>query len=170
MTPQKGDFHILTEAEEALVRRRLARGDDPSSIRLPKSEPIKAIDLASGPSWTVLSIELPWPPRELWPNVGRKTHWAARGRVAKAYREQVYLIAHEVTTDLWMATKATLTVQAYHDHEGRRPDADGVLSAIKAGVDGMVDAGLFADDDHLTFIVKPSVLDTRKRIEVEIRW
>lgn len=115
----------------------------------------------TGPSGRVrvrVRVRLPYPPAGLSPN--RRLHRLARARLTADYRRLTALLAgqdwrqgRERRAPLPLA-RAVLVVTA-HPPDGRRRDLDNVLSALKAAVDGLVDAGLLADDAaaHLPAIV-----------------
>lgn len=88
-------------------------------------------------------VHLPWPPRELSPNV--RSHWAKLAKAKKAYR----------TTCRWMAVEqaAVHKLQTTDGARGRlrlhllfvpptraRRDVDNLVAAMKAGLDGLADA------------------------------
>lgn len=88
-------------------------------------------------------VHLPWPPRELSPNV--RTHWAKLAKAKKAYR----------TTCRWLAVEQAVVhkLQATDSAGGRlrlhllfvpptraRRDVDNLVASMKAGLDGLADA------------------------------
>ncbi len=87
-------------------------------------------------------IELIWPPRCLHPN--SRTHWAAKAKATKGYREYAALaakqsgvkVAGDGLIDVWIT---------FRPPSKARRDLDGLLSNIKAGLDGIAD-GLGVDD------------------------
>lgn len=78
-------------------------------------------------------VTLPWPPRDLSAN--SRTHWARKAKAVKAYRSLAY----------WSAIAAgpipgeTIAI-TFNPPDKRRRDLDGMLSQIKAGLDGIADA------------------------------
>lgn len=87
----------------------------------------------------MISISLPWPPREMHPN--SRVHWSKRAKAAKQCR----------LTAGWCAKQAgirygdpdipaTLRVTAvFSPPDNRRRDLDGMLSSAKAFLDGIAD-------------------------------
>ena len=91
-----------------------------------------------------MQIELPWPPRALWPN-GRP-HWVTRAREVAKHRQWAKvaaLAAQGAVSDGAIAMTITYRPQP----QGRLPDDDGVVSACKAYRDGIADA-LGIDDSR----------------------
>ncbi len=99
------------------------------------------------------SITLPFPPAELSPN--SRKGWRAKASFVHAYR---YLCKVETLNQFALATgglrplrirgerpiNATITFVL---KDKRRHDWDNLLASFKAGIDGIVDAGLLPDDD-----------------------
>lgn len=100
-----------------------------------------------------VSVELPWPPRELSPNA--RIHYLAKSRVTKAYREQAYWLS--------MAARGLgespgddgpiLLAFTFHPPDRRRRDLDTMLSSVKAGIDGIADA-LGVNDVRFEYALK----------------
>ena len=96
-------------------------------------------------------VELSLPPKELAPN-GRY-HWAAKARATKSYRESARLAGLVAlggrTAPRWR--QATERALFFHP-TSRRRDPDNLLASLKAAFDGLVDAGIIADDAGLTHL------------------
>jgi crossover junction endodeoxyribonuclease RusA len=99
----------------------------------------------------VIELTLDFPPATLNPNT--RAQWRFKAIVVKAYREACRVDAlnarraaeaEGVTFPLQPPVLATLTFVLSSQ---RRRDADNLLSSIKSGMDGLVDAGLLVDDD-----------------------
>lgn len=91
-------------------------------------------------------ITLDWPPRELHPNA--RPHFHAKAKAAKAYREAAYWLARNDehnAPDLPSHFGVSATVKFYPPDKRHR-DLDGMLSNVKAGLDGIADA--FAMNDY----------------------
>lgn len=84
-------------------------------------------------------IELPWPPRELHPNA--RPHYHAKASAAKAYREAAYWTAYNADP-IWSASESGFVpaTVSFYPPDKRRRDLDGMLSNVKAGLDGIADA------------------------------
>lgn len=85
-------------------------------------------------------IVLPWPPSELHPNA--RAHFHAKARRARAYRETAFVTAKE--SGATGMGNVTICLD-FHPPDKRRRDLDGMLSAVKSGLDGIADA-LGVDD------------------------
>jgi crossover junction endodeoxyribonuclease RusA len=112
-----------------------------------------------------VKIELPLPPRDLHPNA--RVHWAAKARRVKAYRYRAYLagcVQRVGQRHAWAAAEVHTT---FHVPDRRRRDPDGLMASLKAAWDGLVDAGILADDDRLV-IHAPTICVDRERPRVEI--
>ena len=109
---------------------------------------------------------LPWPDRALHPN--SRTHWAKRSRATKIARTAAGVLAMQAG---WQAVplpqgRLHVWIDAYPP-DRRRRDADGVLSSLKAALDGIADT-LGIDDRR--FVPHPWVKDeVRPGGEVRIR-
>lgn len=89
-------------------------------------------------------------------------HWRAQAARVKAWRTMARLCAHAAD---WNGTPAgPAVVSCVIDvPDRRRRDPHNLYPTIKAAVDGMVDAGMFVDDDatHLT-TTEPTFNVTRR--------
>jgi crossover junction endodeoxyribonuclease RusA len=88
-----------------------------------------------------LTIELPWPPKQLMPNFKRRKHWSVYRPFIAKYREDC----------AWLVklsrVRGTLLTVTFCPPDRRRRDDDGMIGAFKAGRDGVADA--LGCDDHL---------------------
>ena len=95
-----------------------------------------------------LTITLPLPPMELWQNY--RGHWARSHRVKASHRDGAMLRARaaigRANPPKWTAATADF---AFYWPNKRRRDPLNAVAAMKAAVDGLVDAGVLADDDKL---------------------
>jgi crossover junction endodeoxyribonuclease RusA len=99
-------------------------------------------------------MKLPFPPKELNPN--RKLHWAVKAKFAKAYREQCKLITLNERLQVPAEGKLNLWITFYPPDKRQRDD-DNLLSAFKAGRDGIAQA-LNINDKR--FVSHPEISDT----------
>lgn len=88
-------------------------------------------------------IELPWPPKELSPNA--RVHYMAKAKHTKAYREQAYWLTR-ASVERGIHPSPRLKI-VFHPPDRRRRDLDGMLSSIKAGLDGIADAMAVNDSE-----------------------
>ena len=103
-----------------------------------------------------LRVTVPFPPKDLNPNVQRRQHWAQRAKVARDYRYQVKVDTKNAMNRLRLRgplpTPVRLSV-LFLCKDRRKRDYDNLLAMLKPALDGLVDAGLLEDDDtdHLEF-------------------
>lgn len=84
------------------------------------------------------TIILAWPPRDLHPN--SRPHFHARASAAKAYREAAYWIAKAAAQPHSHPSDGIPVRIDFYPPDRRKRDLDGMLSSIKAGIDGIADA------------------------------
>ena len=83
------------------------------------------------------SITLPWPDKALSPNA--RTHFHAKARIAKAYREQAYWTAK--ASPLAMPSDGGIALRIeFYPPDARKRDLDNMLASVKAAIDGIADA------------------------------
>lgn len=118
---------------------------------------------------TAVNIDLPLPPKEVHPNA--RCHWRPKAAATKSQRQAAAVLARQATQFAcygfpWKAA----TVQATF-YTGRRRDADGCLSSLKASFDGLADAGVIANDSGLTHlpVIQVTGKAARGRRGVELR-
>lgn len=85
-------------------------------------------------------IALPWkkPPLTL----NQRMHWAKKAQITKMLRDSARYLARNRVPELG-ACDVTLV---WHPRDRRRRDADNPFPTLKALADGLVDAGVVADD------------------------
>ncbi|MCF6780900.1 endodeoxyribonuclease RusA [Stutzerimonas stutzeri] len=86
-------------------------------------------------------VLLPWPPKELSPN--SRKHWRAKAPIAKKYRADCHLLCK--AAGMVMPEGRALLAIEFLPPDRRKRDDDNMLSAFKAGRDGLADA-LGVDD------------------------
>jgi crossover junction endodeoxyribonuclease RusA len=87
------------------------------------------------------TLDLPWPPKELTPNAKRRKHWRVYQPITKQYREDCCKL-----TQAARIRGATIISITFFPPDRRKRDDDGMISAFKAGRDGVADA--LRCDDH----------------------
>lgn len=97
----------------------------------------------------MIRVELPWPPRELHPNA--RAHWTKKANAARKARSDAFWATTEVVDyadrcRLHDAFSLLVKVK-FCPPDKRRRDVDGMLSNIKAYLDGISDA-IEIDDSH----------------------
>jgi crossover junction endodeoxyribonuclease RusA len=92
----------------------------------------------------IITIEFPIPPRILHPNA--RSHYMAKSRATKQYRNLVCLLALSASGNArprW--ERATVsTTWFFQTRRGR--DGDNLIAWMKAGFDGLADAGIVSND------------------------
>jgi len=104
---------------------------------------------------SALQVTLPWPLKELSPNV--RAHWTVRSKAAKKYRAACSLLALEAGL-----RKGSVTWEGdihvwidFYPPDRRARDDDNLIAAFKSGRDGLADA-LGVDDKR--FRIHPYVM------------
>lgn len=93
-----------------------------------------------------ITLELPWPPKELTPNAKRRKHWTAyRGKSAR-YRETCFWLTKAELSGHGMPCGLKIRSITFYPPDRRRRDDDGMIGAFKSGRDGVADA--LGVDDH----------------------
>ncbi len=119
----------------------------------------------------MLEVELPWPPRVLWPN--KRSFWASKARAVLQARtcacEETILAAWAQgqgaeTIDL---ARAEIPVEiTFHPPNRQRRDRDNQSASCKAYLDGLADAmGI----DDAKFVPTPHQGDVRRGGQVVFR-
>lgn len=116
------------------------------------------------PEHQAISIVLPWPPKELSPNV--RTNWAVLAREKKAYRTACAWTAKEQGAKRLDAEKLHLTI-TFVPPNRRAHDLDNCLARLKSGLDGLADV-LGVDDKHWTLTISKSD-QVGGMVKVEVR-
>ena len=100
----------------------------------------------------MITVRLPWPPKELSPNA--RVHWAQKAGKAKRYRQDACVLT------LCQINRAGINwIESYALHltfcppDRRRRDLDNMLASIKPGIDGIADA-IQVDDQHFSLTLK----------------
>jgi len=87
-------------------------------------------------------IDLCWPDRNMHPN--SRSHWAEKSKAVKKYRDYAEIMARQ--SGVKVSADKTLHLHAiFYPPSKRHYDIDGLLSNIKAGIDGIAD-GLGIND------------------------
>src|SRR3990167_1599705 len=97
----------------------------------------------------MITLTLPFPPKELSPN--SRCGWRAKAAAVQAYRHECRVETMNVLFDVLpqsypLTSPITVTI-TFILKDKRRHDWDNLLASFKAGLDGIVDAGLLPDDD-----------------------
>lgn len=111
---------------------------------------------------TIPPIDMPWPDRTLHPN--ERPHWAVKAKATKRARETGRMCAYASGARKVEASELKVTV-TFFPPDNRRRDIDGLLSNLKAYLDGISDA-TGVDDGGWDIFIKRG--DVRKRGAVRV--
>lgn len=122
---------------------------------------------------TRVTLELPFPPRELSPNA--RTHWRQRATYVSGYKRDCYWVAASVVGTKPQALAAPVTAQTtFVVTTNRKRDEDNLSASIKALWDGLVLLGLLAGDDAAVLKHAPIAIEKGKtacvRVVLEGAW
>lgn len=81
-----------------------------------------------------MKLDLPWFPKELMPNFKRSNHWTKYRAKTKKYREDCGWCAKAIKPESFDFTVT------FYPPDNRKRDRDSIISAFKAGQDGLADA------------------------------
>lgn len=109
------------------------------------------------------SLILPWPAKELSPNA--RVHHHAKSKAVKAYREGAYWLTRARDLSVPDSEEVFLLIDFYPPDKRRR-DLDNMLSAFKAGLDGIADA-LEVNDHRFSLVIRRRA--PRKGGEIVVR-
>ena len=99
-------------------------------------------------------VTLGWPPKELSPNA--RTHWRKKAPITKAYKEACWALTKEAGIAPFETAGRLHLWITFYPPDRRARDDDNMISAFKAGRDGLALA-LGIDDKR--FICHPFVSD-----------
>ncbi len=112
------------------------------------------------------TLTLPWPPRELSPNL--RTHWRRRAPIAAAYKKACWALTREsgmvVPTVPEIPAKGRMAAKpgrlhlwlTFYPPDRRHRDDDNLVASFKAGRDGLA---LALGIDDRRFVCHPMVMD-----------
>ena len=113
---------------------------------------------------TVLSITLPWPPKELSPNA--RLHWSKLASAKRAYRHVCAVQAKVQGAQRISAGKLHVSLTFYAPTR-RAFDLDNALARMKSGLDGLADV-LGVDDRHWSLSIARAE-EVGGMVKVEVR-
>lgn len=95
-----------------------------------------------------LTVELPWPPRQVWPNFRQSNHWRKYHKQIAGQRQSAWaltLIAMRVAVFVIDHLNPIAMQVEFYPPDKRSRDDDGMIGAFKSARDGIADA-LKVDD------------------------
>ena len=115
---------------------------------------------------TSITITIPLPPHAVKPNA--RSHWRAKATAVKHYRKAAWAAAmgalRGAHPPMWL--KAKYHIAAYFPTL-QRLDPDNLVSSLKAGIDGIADAGIVANDKDL-WPERPTISKDKNNPRIEI--
>lgn len=111
-----------------------------------------------------VELTLPWPPRELHPNA--RMHWAAKARITKKARQTAAWLAKAAGAGNLCVERLNVSIQ-FMAPDKRRRDTDGMISSVKAYLDGIADA-TGVDDSNFNLTIKRAEPITGGLVRVSI--
>lgn len=114
-----------------------------------------------------MTIVLPIPHRDLWPN--SRKHWRVKAKAVSQARHAAYLATYSMIQSLRLTGALTFTgygVAVFYPDRRRRDD-DNMLASLKSHRDGIADA-LGVDDNTLRLAALPTFQVDKLRPRVEI--
>lgn len=115
-------------------------------------------------------IELPWPPKELAPNVTVKTHWTKKGEIAKKHKNVCLWTLREALGHAKpiLPPEGPLEVRiTFYEPDRRKRDMDGLLSQNKHSLDAVAEY-LGVDDYRFELILKRGGVVKYGKVVLEI--
>lgn len=111
-------------------------------------------------------VKLPLPIRQLHPNA--RIHYRAKSTYTRDHRARAKLICEAMNPDKpeW---ECCVVRPVFHFEKKRGRDIDGMVSSLKAYMDGINDAGLFKDDKYLQWLPPLHDID-KENPHVELRF
>lgn len=111
----------------------------------------------------MLTLTLPWPPKELSPNT--RQHWSKLAKAKRAYRAACAWTAKQQGAGRIEAQKLHLTI-TFVPPNRRAHDLDNCLARLKSGLDGLADV-LGVDDKNWTLTIsKADAIGGMVKVEV----
>ena len=109
-----------------------------------------------------ITINLPWPAKELSPNA--RPHYFAKARKVKEYKEAGYYLTKAKTKPI--GDGPVCVHVTFHPKVKRRRDIDNLIASIKSGFDGIA-AALECDDSN--FAITAGIGDVGEGGRVAVR-
>lgn len=112
----------------------------------------------------MITVTLPWPPKELSPNA--RLHWAQKTKHTKAYRKACWAqaLACGIRRNAAHPVPVQMTVE-FIPPDRRSYDKDNLIGRMKAGFDGLADA-MGVDDKHFEQTFLPVSKDIGGMVKV----
>lgn len=96
-----------------------------------------------------------------------RMHWQTKRKITRAWRDHVRDLA--VREHIPCVERFTVELN-YVPRDNRRRDVDNVMPALKASVDGLIDAHVCADDDSTRYTLTSPVIHPARKGEPGRMW
>jgi hypothetical protein len=118
----------------------------------------------------VFSLEVAHPPRPLHPNAGRTQAQRMRRQCRRDYRSLCFAAAKSSLPENWAPLERALWRGVWYFGTNRRRDEDNLIGWMKAGLDGLTDAGVWVDDSVASPLPPRIVIDPERegRVVLEV--
>jgi len=116
-------------------------------------------------------ITVPYPPRECRANYhpGSRGGRIAQAKATKRYRQDCWACAREAVGQAAAPRWSSGMILAHVRRPMRKfPDAANIGSFLKAAIDGLVDAGVYADDRNVNVVLASYDVDRDGRERIEL--
>ena len=114
-----------------------------------------------------MRLVLDLPPRALSPNL--RVHWAQKAKAAKYYRTLAMVVARNAVGRAGPEWERAEVRTTFYFPDRRRRDRDNHMAMLKPAWDGLVDARVLTDDQHLIQHPPTMAVDkARPRVEIEL--
>lgn len=116
----------------------------------------------------MITIELPWPSRDLHPN--SRVHWAKKAKATKRARsDAAYLtLSRGVRTHDYFGVESLDVTLVFIPPDNRARDTDGMISSVKGYCDGIADV-LGVDDSKWVLGIRREKPRKPGFVRVEVR-
>lgn len=116
----------------------------------------------------MIRLTLPLPPKALSPNA--RGHWSKKAKATKAYRTRAEMEARKIPARYRVGWERAVASAVFYVPDARRRDIDNLAASLKAAWDGIVAAGVLADDSGLQHEPLRVEIDRKNpRVELVIR-
>lgn len=118
----------------------------------------------------MLTIDIGWPPKGLWPN-GR-VHRAEKAKLVRAARDMANWLTREQTgcrkvTLGDLGDPVPIRIACHYSNESHRPDRDNTIAVCKPFFDGMADR-LVIDDRHFREPTVEFVKGAKRKLVIQL--
>jgi len=116
---------------------------------------------------TKVTIDLPWPHKDLSPNA--RVHWGKKARAVRAARAEAHFMAIKAHARKQLDGASISVVATFSPPDARRRDRDNMLASIKPYLDGISDQ-IGIDDSEWPIAISKSepVKGGLVRIELQV--